>query len=160
SAYGAPEPRQADQVTRPSANHIQDLPTKLVSVPLLQDGRSVSSTGPHVDNAAVFTLEAVLADRVEPSERNHGPQVASGDREAGRIRQVIDAHWHTLYAAVPMAVLMAGDPGFVFAASTAEAERTLLRGFTTVRDLGGQVFTFKQAIDAGVIPVRGYSRRE
>ena len=65
---------------------------------------------------------------------------------------LIDAHWHTLYAAVPMAVLMAGDPGFIFAASTAEAERTLLRGFTTVRDLGGPVFTFKQAIDAGVIP--------
>jgi imidazolonepropionase-like amidohydrolase len=65
---------------------------------------------------------------------------------------MIDAHWHTLYAAVPMAVLMAGDPGFVFAASTAEAERTLLRGFTTVRDLGGPVFSFKQAIDSSVIP--------
>jgi imidazolonepropionase-like amidohydrolase len=65
---------------------------------------------------------------------------------------MIDMHWHTLYAAVPMAVLMAGDPGFVFAASTAEAERTLLRGFTTVRDLGGPVFSFKQAIDTGVIP--------
>jgi imidazolonepropionase-like amidohydrolase len=65
---------------------------------------------------------------------------------------MIDAHWHTLYAAVPMAVLMTADPGFVFAASTAEAERTLLRGFTTLRDVGGPVFTFKQAIDAGVIP--------
>jgi imidazolonepropionase-like amidohydrolase len=65
---------------------------------------------------------------------------------------LIDMHWHTLYAAVPMQILMTGDPGFVFAASTAEAERTLLRGFTTVRDLGGPVFTFKQAIDANVIP--------
>lgn len=65
---------------------------------------------------------------------------------------LIDAHWHTLYAAVPIAVLMAGDPGFVFAAATAEAQRTLLRGFTTVRDLGGPVFSFKQAIDAGVVP--------
>jgi imidazolonepropionase-like amidohydrolase len=64
---------------------------------------------------------------------------------------LIDAHWHTLYVAVPLAVLMTGDPGFVFAASTAEAERTLLRGFTTVRDMGGPVFTFKQAIDSGVI---------
>ncbi|MBL8580989.1 MAG: amidohydrolase family protein [Rhizobiaceae bacterium] len=65
---------------------------------------------------------------------------------------LIDVHWHTLYAAVPMATLMTGDPGFVFAAATAEAERTLLRGFTTVRDLGGPVFTFKQAVDAKVIP--------
>lgn len=65
---------------------------------------------------------------------------------------LIDAHWHTLYAAVPLPALMTGDLGFVFAASTAEAGRTLLRGFTTVRDLGGPVFTFKQAIDSGVIP--------
>ncbi|MCA1442719.1 amidohydrolase family protein [Ensifer sp. IC4062] len=65
---------------------------------------------------------------------------------------MIDAHWHTLYAAVPLAVVATGDPGFVFSASTAEAERTLMRGFTTVRDLGSPVFSFKQAIDSGVIP--------
>ncbi|HEX5507524.1 MAG TPA: amidohydrolase family protein [Pseudolabrys sp.] len=64
---------------------------------------------------------------------------------------MIDAHWHTLFAAVPLAMLTSADPGFVFSASTAEAGRTLLRGFTTVRDLGGPVFSFKQAIDRGVI---------
>jgi imidazolonepropionase-like amidohydrolase len=64
---------------------------------------------------------------------------------------MIDAHWHTLYAAVPMPMLLSGDPGSIFTASTAEAERTLLRGFTTVRDLGGPVFSFKQAIDSGTI---------
>jgi len=64
---------------------------------------------------------------------------------------MIDAHWHTIYAAVPLNTLMAGDPGIIFATSTAEAERTLMRGFTTVRDLGGPVFTFKQAIDRGII---------
>lgn len=65
---------------------------------------------------------------------------------------LIDAHWHTLYAAVPLNVLMTGDLGLVFTTSTAEAQRTLMRGFTTVRDLGSPVFTFKQAIDTGVIP--------
>src|SRR5690606_38622463 len=65
---------------------------------------------------------------------------------------MIDAHWHTIFAAVPLNVLLAGDPGIIFAASTAEAERTLMRGFTTVRDLGGPVFSFKQAIDNGLIP--------
>ncbi|MBB3316811.1 imidazolonepropionase-like amidohydrolase [Rhizobium sp. BK181] len=65
---------------------------------------------------------------------------------------MIDAHWHTIYAAVPLQTLMVGDPGIIFASSTAEAERTLMRGFTTVRDLGGPVFTFKQAIDEGTIP--------
>lgn len=65
---------------------------------------------------------------------------------------LIDAHWHAVFAAVPLPILTTGDPGIVFAASTAEAERTLMRGFTTVRDLGGPVFSFKQAIDSGIIP--------
>jgi len=65
---------------------------------------------------------------------------------------LIDAHWHTIFAAVPLNILLNGDPGIIFAASTAEAERTLLRGFTTVRDMGGPSFSFKQAIDAGIIP--------
>ncbi|KQV73300.1 amidohydrolase family protein [Rhizobium sp. Root1220] len=65
---------------------------------------------------------------------------------------MIDAHWHSLFAAVPITIAVTGDPGAIFTASTAEAERTLLRGFTTVRDVGGPVFTFKQAIDNGVIP--------
>lgn len=64
---------------------------------------------------------------------------------------LIDAHWHAVFAAVPLPILTTGDPGIVFAASTAEAERTLMRGFTTVRDLGGPVFSFKQAIDSGII---------
>ena len=64
---------------------------------------------------------------------------------------LIDAHWHAIYAAVPLPVLLEGDPGIIFAASTAEAERTLLRGFTTVRDMGGPTFSFKRAIDTGII---------
>lgn len=65
---------------------------------------------------------------------------------------LIDAHWHTIFAAVPLPILLNGDPGIIYASSTAEANRTLMRGFTTVRDLGGPVFSFKQAIDAGLIP--------
>lgn len=65
---------------------------------------------------------------------------------------LIDAHWHAIFAAVPVNILINGDPGIIFAASTAEADRTLSRGFTTVRDLGGPSFSFKQAIDTGLIP--------
>ncbi len=65
---------------------------------------------------------------------------------------LIDAHWHAAFAALPINVLVMADPGIIFAAATAEAGRTLMRGFTTVRDLGGPVFSFKQAIDGGIIP--------
>ena len=65
---------------------------------------------------------------------------------------LIDAHWHALFAALPISTVLAGDVGYIHLAASAEAERTLMRGFTTVRDLGGPVFAFKQAIDEGLIP--------
>jgi imidazolonepropionase-like amidohydrolase len=64
---------------------------------------------------------------------------------------LIDAHWHSLFAGLPLASLLTADIGFIHLAAGAEAERTLMRGFTTVRDLGGPVFAFKQAIDQGLV---------
>ena len=65
---------------------------------------------------------------------------------------LIDAHWHSLFAALPLPVLLQGNLGYIHLVASGEAERTLMRGFTTVRDLGGPVFAFKQAIDEGLIP--------
>lgn len=65
---------------------------------------------------------------------------------------LIDAHWHSLFAALPLNVLLQGNIGYIHLAASGEAERTLLRGFTTVRDLGGPAFAFKQAIDEGLLP--------
>lgn len=64
---------------------------------------------------------------------------------------LIDAHWHCLFAALPLPALLAADPGYIYLAASVESRNTLLRGFTTVRDLGGPVFAFKQAIDDGLI---------
>ena len=65
---------------------------------------------------------------------------------------LIDAHWHTIFAALPVAALFTAELGYIFLAASAEAERTLMRGFTTVRDLGGPSFPLKQAIDEGLAP--------
>jgi imidazolonepropionase-like amidohydrolase len=64
---------------------------------------------------------------------------------------LIDAHWHTIFAALPIDVLFSADIGYIFLAASAQAERTLMRGFTTVRDLGGPSFALKQAIDDGLV---------
>jgi len=64
---------------------------------------------------------------------------------------LIDAHWHTIFAALPVATLLSADIGYIVLAASAEAERTLMRGFTTVRDLGGPSFALKQAIDDGLV---------
>ena len=65
---------------------------------------------------------------------------------------LIDAHWHCMFAALPIPTLFSADIGYIFLAASAEAERTLMRGFTTVRDLGGPSFALKQAIDEGLVP--------
>ena len=64
---------------------------------------------------------------------------------------LIDAHWHALQAALPFLTLVTADIGYVYLAASAEAERTLMRGFTTVRDVGGPSFALKRAIDDGTI---------
>ena len=63
---------------------------------------------------------------------------------------LIDAHWHTIFAGLPIATLLNADIGYIMLAAADEAERTLMRGFTTVRDLGGPAFGLKQAIDDGL----------
>jgi imidazolonepropionase-like amidohydrolase len=64
---------------------------------------------------------------------------------------LIDVHWHTMLAALPIAVMLTADVGFIHLSASAQAERTLMRGFTTVRDLGGPAFALKRAIDSGII---------
>ncbi|MCY1016876.1 metal-dependent hydrolase family protein [Pyxidicoccus sp. MSG2] len=65
---------------------------------------------------------------------------------------LIDAHWHSMFATMPAAVAVTADVGYLNLVAGKSAERTLLRGFTSVRDLGGPVFGLKRAIDEGIIP--------
>ncbi len=64
---------------------------------------------------------------------------------------LIDAHWHAVFTTIPAAVAQLSEVGYVFARAVVSARETLLRGFTTVRDLGGPVFGIKHAIDEGAI---------
>jgi hypothetical protein len=47
-------------------------------------------------------------------------------------------HWHTMLVRSTPAALFMGDIGHLNLVAGAEATDTLLRGFTTVRDLGPQ----------------------
>jgi len=65
---------------------------------------------------------------------------------------LIDVHWHALLAAIPEIVALTADVPYVHLVAAQEAERTLMRGFTTVRDVGGPTFSLKRAIDEGRFP--------
>ena len=64
---------------------------------------------------------------------------------------LIDAHWHTILIRPTPEQAIHGDVGFTNILAGAEARATLMRGFTSVRDLGGPSFGLKQAIDRGIV---------
>ena len=63
---------------------------------------------------------------------------------------LIDNHWHAMLASVTP-VQAFGDVGYNNLIAADEATATLMRGFTTVRDVGGPVFGLKRAIDEGIV---------
>ena len=64
---------------------------------------------------------------------------------------LIDAHYHVMFAGIPLLAAMTGDIGYLHQVAGREATGVLLRGFTTIRDLGGPSFGLKRAIDEGVL---------
>jgi imidazolonepropionase-like amidohydrolase len=64
---------------------------------------------------------------------------------------LIDCHWHATLVGVSQIVAMTQDIGFVHLMSGREAGATLMRGFTTVRDVGGPAFGLQMAIDRGAV---------
>ncbi|KWV57254.1 hydrolase [Bradyrhizobium macuxiense] len=64
---------------------------------------------------------------------------------------LIDAHWHAMLVRPTPASALANDVGYTNLLAAAEATATLMRGFTTVRDMGGPSFSLKRAIDEGLV---------
>jgi imidazolonepropionase-like amidohydrolase len=62
-----------------------------------------------------------------------------------------DMHWHTMMVRPSVATMATAADGYINLLAGAEATDTLMRGFTTVRDLGGNSFSLKRAIDEGVV---------
>lgn len=102
-------------------------------------------------------IEGARIRAVEPQGQGapQGAQIIDG---GGRVLMpgLIDAHWHSLMAAMSMQHLLMADPALIHLAAGSEAQRTLLRGFTTVRDAGGPVFALKSAIDQGLVQGRAF----
>ena len=64
---------------------------------------------------------------------------------------LIDAHWHVMFSEPTMPELMNSDVSWLTLVGARGARDTLMRGFTTVRDVGGSPFAIKKAIDRGML---------
>lgn len=114
------------------------------------DGRSDTLSEPMNVLVRGNVIARISADPV-PVDRRADTQIIDG---GGRTLMpgLIDAHWHAMLVRPTPAEMLAGDIGYATLLAGAEATATLMRGFTTVRDVGGPSFSLKRAIDEGLLP--------
>ncbi len=129
---------------RPARGQTQGKPLLLTNLRIF-DGRNLAL------RADVDLL--IQGDRVaDLVPRGQGPAEADRIDGGGRVLMpgLIDAHWHATLVGVTQLTALTADISYVMLVAAKEAEGTLRRGFTTVRDTGGPVFALKQAIDEGL----------
>jgi imidazolonepropionase-like amidohydrolase len=112
------------------------------------DGRSAALSAPSDVLVRGNTIEQISASpiTVDPDDSR---VIAGGGRVL--MPGLIDAHWHAVMAATALPLLSTSDPSYLHLLAARQAEATLMRGFTTVRDLGGPTTGLKRAIDEGVM---------
>jgi len=93
--------------------------------------------------ASVSTADIAVDPKANPTI------IAGGGRVL--MPGLIEAHWHAMMVAPTFATALTADMGYINLVAGREAEATLMRGFTTVRDMGGPTFGLKRAIDEGII---------
>ena len=104
------------------------------------DGKSTTLSGPRHVLVRGNKIERISTTPI-PTDRSATTTLIDG---GGRTLMpgLIDAHWHAMLIRVTPAQSF-GDVGYNNLVAGAEATDTLMRGFTTVRDLGGPVFGLK-----------------
>ncbi|HEY6735034.1 MAG TPA: amidohydrolase family protein [Roseiarcus sp.] len=96
-------------------------------------------------------VEGKTIKSVEPAEAPLAPDARVVDCGGGVLMPgLIDAHWHAMMASLPVTVLLTADVGYITLVAADEARKTLMRGFTSVRDMAGPAFSLKRASDTGL----------
>jgi imidazolonepropionase-like amidohydrolase len=114
----------------------------------LFDGQSAALSAPTAVLVRGNTIAAIGAGAVAT-----GPAVTTIEGGGRTLMPgLIDAHTHIMFATVSQLTVLTGDIGFLNVAATKAAGDMLLRGFTSIRDLGGPVFGLKRGIDLGLVP--------
>jgi imidazolonepropionase-like amidohydrolase len=113
------------------------------------DGKSAGLSGPTNVLIRGNKIEKISTAPI-PVDRTSNTRIING---GGRTLMpgLIDMHWHTMFVRPPHDEVLVWDIGYLNLVAGAEAMDTLMRGFTTVRDLGGPSFGLKRAIDDGVV---------
>src|SRR3569623_138164 len=119
---------------------------------LFQNVRIFDGKGSSLSPASNVLIKGNIIERIStaPIDPEPGTTVIAG---GGRTLMpgLIDAHWHAMLIRPTPAQASGGDVGYNNILAADEATDTLMRGFTTVRDVGGPSFGLKRAIDEGIV---------
>ena len=113
------------------------------------DGKSDRLSAPSYVLVRGKVIEKISTTPIPTDRRADTKLIDCGGRTL--MPGLIDAHWHCMLAALPLNELMTADVGYINLLASREARNTLMRGFTTIRDMGGPAFDLKRAIDDGVV---------
>lgn len=113
------------------------------------DGKSATLSAPSNVLIRGNKIETISAQPISVDRRADTRIVDGGGRTL--MPGLIDAHWHAMLIRPDPAQAIHGDLGYNNIVAADEATDTLMRGFTTVRDVGGPTFGLKRAIDEGVV---------
>ena len=122
--------------------------TTLITNVRIFDGKSPTLSEPINVLVRGNLIEKISKDRV-PADRNAGMTVLDG-RGGTLMPGLIGAHYHMLMSTIPPSLLMTADSTYTMLRSSKAAGEVLMRGFTSVRDVGGPAFGLKRAIDEGI----------
>src|SRR5687768_5915802 len=143
----------AAQTTQPAPSelvHDKPVATTVFQNVRIFDGKVGRLSAPSHVLVRGNKIERISAEPI-PADRSADTVLIDG---GGRTLMpgLIDAHVHLMLESVPLQMALMSEISYLSLVAGKAAEKQLLRGFTTVRDMGGASFALKRAIDEGLIP--------
>ncbi len=113
------------------------------------DGTSDTLSGPRHVLVRGNRIEKISAQPIATDRQADLTRIDGADRTL--MPGLIDVHTHVMFATISQTTALTSDAGFIHVAATKAAQDMLLRGFTSVRDMGGPIFGLKRGIDMGLV---------
>ena len=132
----------------PAATQAQQATTQV----LFQNVRVFGGASDALSERTNVLVEDNLIASISPdASAPSGATVVDG---AGRVLMpgLSDTRAHIMFASLPQMAFIAGNPSYMYVYATKDARAMLMRGTASVRDMAGNSFGLKAAIDQGIVP--------
>ena len=121
---------------------------------VLKNVRVFDGTSDKLTSSTEVLVEGNKIKAIGSSAGKSASQNATIIDGGGRVLMpgLADTHVHLAFGSNSQMQTFTGDLGYNFIYQTKDAKDFLMRGVTVVRDMGGNVFGLKRAIDEGMVP--------